>query len=313
MKINHTKLFGLLIMFLLTAAQTASAFELKTEKVTDRIYALVGPINARTYDNHALNNTMGFIITDKGVVLIDSGASFQGAALIEKTIAAITDKPVKWVINTGAQDHRWMGNEYFAAKGAQIIALARTLKNHKDNDRVHMLRLKQVLKDHADGTVPLYAPNPIEADKKVLNLGGIELSLIWPGGAHFPDDIIVWVPSQKTVFAGDLVFNDRMLGIQGDGSSVVRDWNNAFKTMAALKPEHVVPGHGSSGDLAKARRDTGDYLDWLMKNIEPAVGEMEDIGHLVNRLGDAPFKHLKHYDSWHRKNVNRTYLQLESE
>ena len=313
MKIKHTKLLGLLVMFLLTAAQTASAFDLKTVKVTDRIFALVGPINARTHDNHALNNTMGFIIADSGVVLIDSGASFQGAALIEKTIATTTDKPVKWVINTGAQDHRWMGNGYFAQKGATIIALARTVKNQKDNARVHMARLKQVLKDHAADTVPLYAPNPIDADKKDLNLGGVKLSIIWPGGAHFPDDVIVWVPSEKTVFAGDLVFNDRMLGIQGDGSSIVRDWNKAFKAMAALKPEHVVPGHGSPGSLAKARRDTGNYLDWLIKNIEPAVGEMEDIGHLVNRLADAPFKHLKHFDSWHRKNVNRTYLQLEAE
>ncbi len=307
------KLFGVLFVFLLTMAQTAVALELKTEKVTDRIYAVVGPIDGRNYDNHALNNTMGFIITEKGVVLVDSGASYQGAALIEKAIAGVTDKPVKWVINTGAQDHRWLGNGYFAAKGAQIIALARTVKNQKENIRPHMIRLKQVLKDRAAGTSAFYAPHPIKADSKTLNLGGIELSLVWPGGAHFPDDIIVWVPSEKTVFTGDLVFNDRMLGIQGDGSSLVRDWARAFKVMAALKPEHIIPGHGSSGNLAKARRDTGDYLDWLIINIEPAVGEMEDIGHLVDRLGDAPFKHLKHFDVWHRKNVNRTYLQLEAE
>lgn len=297
----------------MSAAQSVFAFELPVVKVTDTIYALVGPINARTYDNHALNNTMGFIIADDGVILIDSGASAQGAAVIAKAIKTVTDKPVKWVINSGAQDHRWMGNGYFADKGAQIIALARTVKNQKENIRVHMQRLKQVLKDRAAGTEAFYAPKPIKGDKADLTLGGVRLSVIWPGGAHFPDDVIVWVPQQKTVFAGDLVFNDRMLGIQGDGSSVVRDWDKAFKVMAALKPEHVVPGHGAPGDLAKARRDTGDYLDWLVKNIEPAVGDMEDIGHLVNRLADAPFKHLKHYDSWHKKNVNRTYLQLEAE
>ena len=309
--------FGLLVMLVLAAIQTtaasASPFELKAEKVTDGIYALVGPIDARTRDNYALNNTMGFVITNTGVVLIDSGASSQGAAVIEKAIAGITDKPVKWVINTGAQDHRWLGNGYFAAKGAKIIALDHTVKNQKENVRLHMARLKQVLKDHAEGTVPFYAQNPIMKDNRTLKLGGTSFSIIWPGGAHFPGDVIVWLPKQKTVFTGDLVFNDRMLGIQGDGSSIVRSWAKAFKVMAALKPAHVIPGHGSSGSLAKARRDTGDYLDWLITNIEPAVGEMEEIGHLVNRLAEAPFRHLKHYDVWHRKNVNRTYLQLESE
>lgn len=45
-----------------------------------------------------------------------------GAQRLEKAIAEVTDKPVKWVINTGSQDHRWLGNDYFASKGAEIIA-----------------------------------------------------------------------------------------------------------------------------------------------------------------------------------------------
>ncbi len=295
------------------AAPAAMAFELETVRVTDKIYALVGPIDARSYDNQALNTTMGFIVTGKGVVLIDSGASAQGARLIEQTIAKVSKEPVRWVINTGAQDHRWLGNGYFASRGAQIITLARLVKSQQFYAEQRLQRLKSILRDKLDGTFPVYAQKPLPGDRAALELGGVKLEILWPGGAHFPDDVIVWVPEAKTVFTGDLVYMDRMLGIQGGGASMTRSWAGAFKLMAKLAPEHVVPGHGMPGDMAKARRDTGDYLDWLIKNIEPSVAEMEEIGALVNRLGDAPFKRLKHYDSWHRKNVNRTYLQLEAE
>ncbi|HHI82594.1 MAG TPA: MBL fold metallo-hydrolase [Rhizobiales bacterium] len=289
------------------------AFQLKLEQVTGEVYALVGSVHGRTYDNHALNNTMGFIVTGKGVILIDSGASSQGAQVIETAIRSVTDQPVKWVINTGVQDHRWLGNGYFKARGAQIIALERTVNAQRELADSHMKRLKRVLKDRLAGTVPAYASAPLAGNKAVVSLGGVKLELIWPGEAHFADDVIVWMPATRTVFAGDLVFMDRLLAIQPGGKPLVTSWAKAFKAMATLKPAHVVPGHGAPGDLAKARADTGDYLDFLVKNIAPAVENMEDIGDVVNRLEKAPaFAHLANFKALQRQNVNRAFLQLEA-
>ncbi len=308
-----TRVASAALTFTLLQASAAVAFDLKTVKVTPRVYALVGALGPRSYDNQALNCTMGLLLTGNGAVLIDSGASTLGAKLIARKIASLTDQPVKWVINTGAQDHRWLGNGYFASRGAQIIALARTVKSQKTYTESHLQRLKGLLKERLAGTRPYYAPNPLPGNSARLELGGMKIEILWPGGGHFPDDAIVWVPSEKTVFAGDLVFNDRLLGIQSDGASVVRDWARSFEVMAALAPAHVVPGHGMPGGLAKARRDTGDYLAWLLRNVEPAVSEMEDIGEVVKRLAEAPFRRLENYDGLHRKNVNLTYLQLEAE
>lgn len=313
MKITKYGLIWLLAAFLLSTVKSAFAFELIVEKVTERAYAIVGSIQGRSYENHALNNTMGFVVTDEGVVLIDSGATTMGAALIEKSVASVTDKKIKWVINTGSQDHRWLGNSYFAAKGAQIIALARTVENQKENVRFELQRLKQLVKERLEGTTPFYAPDPLPGDHAELTLGGVNIEIIWPGGAHFPDDVIIWMPSSKTIFTGDLVFMDRMLALQGDGSSKLRSWAQAFRKMAALEPSHIIPGHGHAGTLDKAQQDTGDYLDWLLANIEPAVNDMEDIQVVMDRLTDAPFHHLVNYDLLQRQNVNRAYLQLEAE
>ncbi len=301
----------LALMPVILWGSAVSAFEMQPVKVTANIYALVGSNGARTYENHALNTTAGFVITNAGIVVIDSGASARGAALIEAAIRKITDKPLRWLINTGVQDHKWLGNGYFAAKGVKIIALARTVAGQHKNADAQMLRLKAILKDRQRGTEPFYAPEPIRADKATLKLGGEVFEIIWPGPAHFPGDVIIYLPGQRVVFSGDLVFIDRMLGVLP--MSNTKSWQQAFNFMAALKPVHIIPGHGRPGGMAEARRDTGDYLDWLIGNIAPAAKNWVPLEETVAKLSDAPFKFLRHYDAWHKTNLNRTYLQLEAQ
>ena len=290
---------------------TAQAFELQPEKVSDNVWALVGEIGGRTQENHGLNNTLGFIVTPKGVILIGSGATPAGARLIEQTIGRITRQPVRWVINIGAQDHHWLGNSYFAGKGAQIIALARTVQAQRQHVDDHLRRLKKVVPDEAGTVRPVYADRIIDSDRADLDLGGVPVQLIWPGNGHFPGDAVAWLPQQRIVFTGDFVFNDRMLGVHP--FSQVVEWHKAFHKIAALEPRVVIPGHGFPGPLSKAQHDTGDYLDFLVENIGQALDDWKELGETTDRLADAPqFRHLKFYDGWHRTNINRTYLQMES-
>ena len=289
----------------------AAPYQLTPTKITSNIYALIGETGGRSYENHGLNNNMGFVVTDSGVILIDSGATPEGAAIIEKHIAGITDKPVRWVLNTGSQDHRWLGNSYFAEKGAEIIALKRTVETQRRVADNHIDNLRKILKERAAGLHPVYAKASFDQDRAVLNRGGTALELIWFGDAHFPGDAIVWLPRERIVFSGDLVYVDRMLGILPD--SRVLEWQSAFSAMASLEPLHVVPGHGDATNLTKAQRETGDYLDWLITEVVVRIDDWKELDETVNELSDAAlFKHLRHYESWHKTNVNRTYLQLEA-
>ena len=289
---------------------TARAFELLPEKVGDNVWALVGEIGGRTAENHGLNNTLGFIVCPKGVILISSGATPAGAHLIEQTIAGITSKPIRWIINIGAQDHHWLGNSYFVNKGAEIVALGRTVKAQKQYVAEHLERLKRFVGKEAEAVRPVYASRIVDADRADLTLGGVHIELIWPGNGHFPGDAVAWLPDQRLVFTGDFVFNDRMLGVHP--FSQVVEWRKAFKRIAALEPRVLVPGHGFPGPLAKAQRDTGDYLDFLVEKVGKALDDWKDLGETTDTLGDASqFRYLKFYDGWHRRNINRTYLQLE--
>lgn len=115
-----------LLCVLALGAPAVDAFQPKAEKVAANVYALIGPLGQRSEANDGLNANYGFVVTPQGVILIDSGASVLGAKKLEAAIREVTKQPVRWVINTGSQDHRWLGNDYFAAQGAEVVALVRT-------------------------------------------------------------------------------------------------------------------------------------------------------------------------------------------
>ena len=307
------KRYALILVAAIAGVLTLSAradYQPTAEKVADNIYALVGPLGQRSAENDGLNANFGFVVTPAGVILIDSGASLLGARKIEAAIGKVTQQPVRWVINTGSQDHRWLGNGYFAGKGAEVIALARTAATQAEYAGQHMEGMKRFLGERMQGTKPLPAPKTL-SDSTTLELGGETLELTYTY-AHFPGDAWVWLPRQRVMFSGDLVYVERLLGVLPWSS--VKNGQQAFHAMAALKPARIVPGHGRVCDLAQAQRDTGDYYDFLAGKVGAAAKEMEPMDATLDRYADLPqFKHLENYGDLHRTNMNRAFVEFESQ
>lgn len=294
----------------LLALSARADYQPKAEKLVDNVYALVGPLGQRSADNDGLNANFGFIVTPEGVILIDSGASLLGAKKIEAAIRKVTRQPVRWVVNTGSQDHRWMGNAYFAGRGAEVIALARTAATQAEYAAQHMAGLKRFLGKRLQGTKPLPAPKPLP-DASTLERGGETLELAYTD-AHFPGDAWVWLPKHGVLFSGDLVYVDRLLGVLPWSS--VKNGQKAFHALAALKPAHIVPGHGRVCDLAQAQRETGDYYDFLAGKVGAAAREMEPMDTTLDRYADLPeFRHLQNYGELNRANMNRAFTEFESQ
>ncbi len=307
------KRFALMLLvatMALTALPVRADYQPHAENVTANVYAIVGPLGQRSPDNDGLNANFGFIVTPDGVILIDSGASHFGAKKIEAAIQAVTKQPVRWVINTGSQDHRWLGNDYFASRGAQIIALSRTAATQAQFANQHMEGLARLLGERMQGTRPLPATQAMAGDSAMLKLGGEEIRLAYTD-AHFPGDAWVWLPRHGVLFSGDLVFVDRLLGVL-PWSSVINS-QKAFHALVALKPTRIVPGHGRVCDLAQAQRESGDYYDFLADRVGIPAREMEPMSEVLNRYSDMPaFRHLENYDDLHRANMNRTFVEFES-
>jgi len=308
------KRYVLILLAAVTGLSVLSAhadYQPVAEPVAGNVYAIVGPLGQRSAGNDGLNANFGFVVTPEGVILIDSGASLLGARKIEAAIDKGTKQPVRWVVNTGSQDHRWLGNDYFAGRGAEVIALARTAATQAEYGAQHMEGMTRFLGKRMQGTRPLPASKAVAGEAATLELGGETLELRHTD-AHFPGDAWVWLPKQRVMFSGDLVYVDRLLGVLPWSS--VKNGQQAFHAMAALKPARIVPGHGRVCDLAQAQRETGDYSDILVGQVGAAAKDMEPMDATLDRYADLPqFKHLENYGDLHRANMNRAFVEFESQ
>ncbi|WP_455221496.1 MBL fold metallo-hydrolase [Kaarinaea lacus] len=280
-------------------------------QVTDSVYAIVGPLGNRSPANLGNNATFGFLVTTEGILLIDPGGTFLGAKRIHDIIKTVTDKPVKYVINTGGQDHRWLGNNYFKKQGAKIIASKAAVTDQQTRLKDIMFRLSNTAGDAAmQGTVEAYADITFDESYK-FTLGGTAIEIHHPkGGAHSPGDSFVWLPQQNVIFSGDVIYLDRLLSVMSFSSS--KSWLSAFESLASLNPQHIVPGHGKPATLVEARRDTYGYLTMLRDNVYKfmdAGGAIED----VSKIDQSKYSYLENFDLLRGRNVQQVYQEMEWE
>ncbi|MCB1773141.1 MAG: MBL fold metallo-hydrolase [Gammaproteobacteria bacterium] len=293
---------------LVTAASNEDA--LHVQKVADDIYAVVGPFGNRSPENLGNNATFGFVVTDDGVVLVDSGGSYKGAQAIEALIQQVTHKPVKLVINSGGQDHRWLGNGYFKERGARIIASSAAVEDQRARHQEQLLTLGNLVGvEGMTGTDPVYADETFDESMRI-DVGSKTFDLRKVGPAHTPGDILVSLPEQRVVFSGDVVYVGRMLGIMPHSNA--KHWIDAFATMAALEPLSIIPGHGPPTDLEQARADSLAYLAFIRETVGTFMENGGDITQ-IGTLDQSRFAHLVDYATLKGRNAQQVYQEMEWE
>lgn len=308
MKIFHNLGWLALLVSSFVFAQDEQA--LKKVKVVDNVWAIVGPLTNRTPENLGNNATFGLVITSDGAVLIDSGGSRLGAIALHKQIKAITDKPVRFVINTGGQDHRWFGNDYFSSLGAKIISSKAARIDHEKRLNDQWSRMETLIgKKGMHGTKEKYADILFDSDYR-FSLGGVEFEISFRGQAHTPGDSFVWLPKQRVMFTGDIVYTERMLGVGSQSNS--KTWVKVYESMAAFKPDYVVPGHGQPTTIKKSDTDTYQYLTFLRKAVTDFMDEGKDISE-IGKLDQSKFSYLKNYETLKGRNAQKVFSELEWE
>ena len=300
----------MLSCLMVTSVSAENEQNLVLKKVTNNVWSIVGPLTNRSKENLGNNATFGFVVTDEGVVLIDSGGSLKGAKALHAMIKSVTKKPIRYVINSGGQDHRWFGNDYFSSLGAKIISSDAAKKDHKARVGMQWTMLETLIgKKGLKGTKEKYA-DVVFADNYKFKLGGVSFELYFKGQAHTPGDIYIWLPQGKVMFTGDIVYTERMLGIGEQSNS--KSWLHVFNSMAAFKPKHLIPGHGSPTTLETAIKDTGRYLSYLRETIALFL-ENGGGAHEISRINQTRFKYLKNYETLKGRNALKVYTELEWE
>jgi glyoxylase-like metal-dependent hydrolase (beta-lactamase superfamily II) len=293
-------------------SQTALAdnASLTTQRISGPVYAIIGETGNRSAKNLGNNANFGFVVGNTGVLLIDSGAGTEAAKAIEVEIQKTTSLPITTVVNTGGQDHRWLGNAYFAQKGARIIASSAAVTDHDERagDQIQGL-------SGAIGQNPMQNLEPVTADitfdqTYTLNHAGLEIDISHQGGAHTPGDSWVYIPALKILFTGDIAYGDRMLGVIEVSDS--QSWVDVFEAMAQLPAQKVIPGHGSVSTLAKLSEQTYNYLVHLRQGVGEFLDNDGDLAD-IRKVDQSAFDYLLNYEGIAPGNALRVYEQMEWE
>lgn len=282
----------------------------KPVEVIPHVYSAIGATAPPTYDNAGHNNNLSFILTDEGVVVVNSGASDALAAALHAEIKAVTDQPVVLVINENGQGHAMLGNGYWRDQGVDILAHADAISETRENGDFILQGMQGYNGDRAGATRVEHANLSFD-DRYVITLGGVSIEVLHLGPAHDPGDLQVWIPEWQLMIAGDIAFHERMLPIFPH--TCTRCWIETWQQkLEPMNPTYVIPGHGHPTNFAQVRRYTLDYLVDLRAKVGAHIEAGGDLASAYY-VDQSRWQGLDTFEELATKNAGRVFEEMEWE
>ncbi|WP_454726457.1 MULTISPECIES: MBL fold metallo-hydrolase [Cupriavidus] len=270
--------------------------------------------NAYAYTAEGDPNS-GVIIGDDSVLIVDTTATPAMAQDLIARIRAITDKPIRHVVLSHYHAVRVLGASAYFKEGAQnVIASRGTYEMIVERGEADMKSEIERFPRLFAGveTVPgLTWPNVVFERELTLFLGKLEVRIMHPGPGHTKGDTIVWIPSQKILFSGDLVEFDAACYC---GDAQLEEWPATLEALRALAPAALVPGRGpvlTTPEMVGRGLDyTRDFVGTLLQRGREAVAQKLDLkGAMAHTRAamDARFGHVFIYEHCLPFDVARAY------
>jgi glyoxylase-like metal-dependent hydrolase (beta-lactamase superfamily II) len=305
---------GSLISITLAYGQTkpVDVLQLKPVKVAPNTYFVQGRAEMGSSENQNFISNAGFVVTPRGVVVVDALGSPILAQKLIAEIKKVSNQKILAVIVTHYHADHVYGLQEFKKVGAKIYAQSEG-RNYISSETAK----QRLIASRVD-----FAPwvndktNLISADvwidqKTKLNVGGVDFLVSRVGPAHAPEDLIIYIPSEKVLFAGDLVFRGRIPFV---GNADSKGWLIALDEIEKLNPNIVIPGHGNYS--VKPAEDivfTRNYLKYLRESMTNAAVNMDPFEDAYKQADWSEYEGMPLFRAANRMNAYNVYLSIQSE
>ncbi len=290
----------------------SSGVSMSLEKVSDHVYYVQGATGVAT-DNEGFISNATVVISDKGIIVIDSLGSPSLAVQLLSEIRKVSSKPIIKVIVTHYHADHIYGLQIFEDLGAEILApfgVDDYLSSQASIDRLEERRFS--LEPWVNENTRLVYPDRLITEETILKMGDVQLSINYLGKAHSDADLTVFVEPDKVFITGDVIFEGRIPFV-GDSDS--KAWLDTLNQMADKKGiTALVPGHGGlAKDPLKAITLTRDYLAFSREKLREGVEEMMTFEETYNSIDWGQFEQLPAFGLGNRINAYQVFLSLEKE
>ena len=280
------------------------------EEIADGVYVHHGLVEQTTAQNQGAIANIGFVVGNDAVAVIDSGGSVEEGRAALAAIRALTEKPVRYLVNTHMHPDHVFGNQVFKAAGATIIGHRRepaALASRTDSYEVSMA---QQLGSKLMSEVTITPPDETVADTRDLDLGGRILHLKAWGTAHTDNDLTVFDDNTRTLFAGDLVFLEHTPVVDGS----ILGWLKQTPLLEAIPALRVVPGHGPvSAPWPQAIAPQTEYLNALTSDLRADILKGAPMSEASRKAGESQRDKWKLFGDYNARNATAAYAELEWE
>ncbi|HVJ54089.1 MAG TPA: quinoprotein relay system zinc metallohydrolase 2 [Aliidongia sp.] len=302
-------LAGFLAILLLTATGAVAApIPFEMAEVAPGIFVRQGVHEDATAENGDAIANIGFIVGPAAVAVIDPGGSGEDGERLRATVATKTDRPIRYVIMTHDHPDHIFGAAAFEADHPTYVGHARLPGEMAERGPYYRDELVKILGESRAGNYVM--PTQLVETTSEIDLGGRRLELTAHATAHTDNDLSIFDPETKTLWAGDLLFVDRVPSI--DGSLI--GWLKVLKTLETVPALRAIPGHGPvSVPWPSGAADETRYLDSLAREIRALIAKDGDIETAVREVGLGERDKWRLFDDYNGHNVTVAFKELEWE
>lgn len=235
------------------------------------IYGVFGVYEQVSKENRGFISNAYFVVTKDGVIVFDALSTYKLGRELLETIKSLTDKPVKYLIVSHYHTDHFYGAKAFKESGAIIVAHSWSYEYLSSEESQNMFKARRsILGEDLNGT-ELVPPDITTSSSLTIHMGGENFEVYHWCKAHTNGDIVMYIPSKKILFAGDLVFGGRVPFL-GSGNS--KTWINCLDDIMRIKPEILLPGHGH---YLRGKEEIQRQVMWTKRYIQ-------DIRNVVKKL-----------------------------
>lgn len=217
-------------------------------RISPHVFMIRSPDGFPTAENQGMMSNITFVVGEKGVVVVDSGASVQIARMAVRQLKAMTAKPVVGIVNTHYHGDHWLGNHGFVEVfGEDLPRWAHPATRAAIEGETGSFWHESMVKWTSGATMGtrIVAPNLDVGHGFEISLGDVGLRLHHYGRAHTPCDLSVEVIEDGVTCVGDVLMDHRIANM--DDGSFKGTLDTLDRLTAATKTTVWLPAHGDAG------------------------------------------------------------------
>jgi quinoprotein relay system zinc metallohydrolase 2 len=281
---------------------------LAIQKIADGDYVHFGLVAMPTPDNAGDTANIGIIIGRDAVAIIDTGGSVGVGQQLVLAVRDITDKPIRYVINTHEHPDHIFGNAAMPP-GVTFVGHHNMPEELAKRGAFYLRSYREQLGDAAIAAVKIMPPTLLVHTETTLDLGDRRLRLTaWSPAAHTNCDLTVLDETTSVLFAGDLVFLQHVPVIDES----LTGWLTVLSRLAMLPAKVVVPGHGRLvAPWPQALDDERRYLTVLAQDTRHEIAGGTPLARAVNEIGSSERGRWQLFDDYNARNATTAFSELE--